>query len=236
MSTVYVCKHYQLRTNIRSGAVIGWHNNIRGPVQMFDICPGIMFRPFWPVQTSNQQCLKIGNAPLSQKIACKTWWSYIPQNVGTNENSKVPSVFLPYKQSTGSQWKRQTYWMYSYPWFLQVKSSIGFSVWNVSSKMKTNTQWELSMVITLWKLLTDSIRASCNFTMKYLYKNVNQLIHRLFQYVGEIRQFNNQHILLVYTNHQSETLEFRERQLPRMNTNWKNHTIVYTTMLLFICL
>jgi hypothetical protein len=63
-------------------------------------------------------------------------------------------------------------------------------------------------VITLWKLLTDSIRGSWNFTMKYLYKNINQLIiHRLFQYVGEIWQFKNQHIISVYTNHQPETLE-----------------------------
>jgi hypothetical protein len=28
-------------------------------------------------------------------------------NVGPNENYRVPSVFLPYMQSMGSQWKRQ---------------------------------------------------------------------------------------------------------------------------------
>lgn len=38
------------------------------------------------------------------------------------------------------------------------------------------------------------------------------------------------HIISIYTNHQPETLEFRERQLARMNSNRKNHTIVYKTM------
>jgi hypothetical protein len=53
--------------------------------------------------SSNQQpaCLKIGNIQWSSQkttaIACKIRWSYILQNVGPNENYKVPSVFLPYK-------------------------------------------------------------------------------------------------------------------------------------------